>query len=572
MTAFTQAQRTATALTLLSSVLLSACSESGTVTTLDANPSITIGLPQVLQDSPAIDKSKLHPTIQLSNGASVSMQQGAGDSWTGTINVATGNQYTATVTWVENVNEVDVPLAQLTQQLQVAADGSVVRSAETEYSTDIDSDADGLTNLEERENGTNPFEPEADMAANDDADTARADGSNNVAALTGTQDETDPVPSTNTGEGGNDNANPDNDDTGNTTDSEDGGAPGNDSNNGVSNTADNTQPDDTDTGIDVDSNSNGSSDQAASGINGSDNGSVPDQGSDGAVEPVDDVVSDPVVSEPTVEETSTSEDELPVQAEPDPVVEPAIVEAVTIMADLVVPRIAASAAPTINGKGLELLGINGELVGEWAAAVQTDNSGAPLYINNLLRANNADESDGSPYRRWAAMHDGINLYILVLADDDGNRHRDSGASLDQDDSLELFLDGDNSKSQSYDANDFSRLFPLQLAGVDKQTTSTGDVAGSNSSTAALSINFATGPGIGPDGIRRRRYEMDVYEIQINLASAGIDVDKPFGFELQINDDDNGGSRNSRWAWKQASDTAPELVHQNPSLMGTLVLE
>jgi hypothetical protein len=251
------------------------------------------------------------------------------------------------------------------------------------------------------------------------------------------------------------------------------------------------------------------------------------------------------------------------------------------MADVIVPRVAEGSVPIIDGLGVTI-DASDAITGEWTAAVQSDSSGAPLMIDNLIididadgdGDGDADGDDGSPYRRWAAMHDGTYLYVVVIVDDDGARYRDSDNQLTDDDSLELFLDGDNSKTDSYDANDFHRIIPVQLAGRDKQSASSGDVAGPNSTYSPLLVDFATGPGVGPSGIRRPRYERDVYELRIHLGSAGIDIDKPFGFDVQINDDDDGNERDSKWAWKLTSSDSQANADtvSNPSLMGTLVLE
>lgn len=146
-----------TSSTIALSLLLSACSSEGTVTTLDARPSVTIGLPQVLLNAANVVRDNISPTILLSNGASVTMQKGAGDAWSGTINVAPAAQYTASVTWAETFEGQELSLANLQQTLEVAADGTVVITATSEYSTDIDTDGDGTSNLAERENGTDPF-------------------------------------------------------------------------------------------------------------------------------------------------------------------------------------------------------------------------------------------------------------------------------------------------------------------------------------------------------------------------------------------------------------------------------
>jgi len=244
-----------------------------------------------------------------------------------------------------------------------------------------------------------------------------------------------------------------------------------------------------------------------------------------------------------------------------------------VTADVVIPRVAVSAVPDIDGANVTL-DASGKLSGEWAAAIQSDNSGADLYINNLIIDVDAEKPDGSAFRRWAAMHDGTFLYVVVIVDDNGDRQRDSGSDINQDDSLELFIDGDNSKRTRYGSDDFHRIFPVQLAGADKQSATTGDIPGPDSSTAPLTVTFATGPGIGPRGIRRPQFERDVYELRINLASAGISTDAAFGLELQVNDDDGGGDRDSKWAWhlSSANTADTDATVSNPSLMGTAVLE
>lgn len=441
--------------TVLIGTVLSACSDTGSVTTLEARPSVSIGLPQVLLDSAMVNQSLIRPNVVLSNGATVSMQRGNDNTWSGTINVAPASQYIATVTWFENINGRELPLARLEQSLEVGADGSVVSSEASGYSTDIDNDSGGKTNLEERENGTDPFQ-----SPNDDDPAANLpnDGSNENPVTPGVQDPT-PVP--------------------------------------------NPTPGPT---------------------------------------PVPNPTPDP---------------------EPSPL---------PVAADVVIPRVAASAVPVIDGSNV-IFDSAGNFSGEWAEAIQTDNSGAILYIDNLIIDTDAEAADGSAFRRWAALHDGTYLYVVVSVDDNGNRHRDS-ADLAQDDSLELFIDADNSKSSMYGADDFHRLFPVQLAGADKQSATSGDVAGPNSTSAPLDVTFATGPGIGPRGIRRRPFEQDVYELRIELASAGINVDAAFGFELQVNDDDGGDDRESKWAWYLPSRTTIDVdgTVSNPSLMGTLVLE
>lgn len=250
-------------------------------------------------------------------------------------------------------------------------------------------------------------------------------------------------------------------------------------------------------------------------------------------------------------------------------------ESLPVTVDVVIPRISQSDAPQIDGFGVTL-GDNSRFTGEWAQAIQSDDSGAMLKIDNLMVDTNAETLSDVPHRRWAAMHDGEFLYVVVIVDDDGQRERDSGDDLYDDDSLELYLDGDNSKSSEFGGDDFHRLFPLREAGAgaSKVGVTSGDAPGINSTSIPVSIDFATGPGIGPDGVRRANFEQDVYELRILLESAGISSDAPFGFELQVNDDDDGQERDSKWGWKHPARTDVDVdnTYLDPSFMGTLKLD
>ncbi len=248
----------------------------------------------------------------------------------------------------------------------------------------------------------------------------------------------------------------------------------------------------------------------------------------------------------------------------------------TTVATVIIPRIEHSEAPEIDGDGVELDSAN-RLSGEWAAAVQFDTNNEPLLIDRLMIDINADAEDGAPLRRWAAMHDGIYLYLLVLSDDTGARHGDSLAVY-EDDALELFIDADNSKLDVWgDADDFHYMIPLLEFNTNKANTdSEGRIlAGPNSSEVDLAIEFHTGPGKGPDGIRIAKWEQDVYELAIPLAEAGIQTAQAFGLELQLDDDDNGDGRDSKWGWHHPSrqnNTDTDTTYMNPSVMGTVILE
>ena len=220
---------------------------------------------------------------------------------------------------------------------------------------------------------------------------------------------------------------------------------------------------------------------------------------------------------------------------------------------------------------------NGLFTGEWAAAAYLGTSGTPLRISNLMIDNGTDEPDEddvAEYRKWAAMHDGRYRYIVVTVEDGGARFRDSDTFVWQDDSLEIYIDGNNSKLTSYDGvDDFQFTFPVRGTGGSKQAVSSGETLGQFNPPTA-DIDFATGPGVGPRGLRRPNFEQDVYEIRIELDSVGIAVNQPFGLELQINDDDDGELRDGKWGWHHPPrvDVDVDETFLNPSIMGTARLD
>jgi len=403
-----------------------------------------VGLPELLERTlreGVLIISDLRPLVSVSRGNSVTpvpMQEADNNSWTGSFDADSTGVYKVNVTWVEDYLGQALNLTSRSFDVAIGADGSIVPSGETGWSIDFDFDRDGPSNLQERQDGTNPRRDESERA----------------------------VPTTMI-------------DTGNINDNS---------------------------------------------------------------------------------ETSIISDSLPASS------------------DVIVPRISVTDAPTIDGMNVTTDSQN-QLTGEWAQAVQGDTSGAPLIIENLLINNDAESVGKGPYRRWAAMHDGRYLYVVVLVDDNGQRYRDSGTVLFDDDSLELYLDADYSHSTTVDKNYFHRQFPLRAPGgngnaASKIGVTSGDLRGPESSTAPLQIDFATGPGRGPDGLRRANFEQDVYELRISLEAAGISTDSPFGFELHINDDDDGQTRDSRWGWRQSATSNNDIddgLLARP-IMGTLMLE
>ena len=213
--------------------------------------------------------------------------------------------------------------------------------------------------------------------------------------------------------------------------------------------------------------------------------------------------------------------------------------------ELLVPFVAKR--PDIDGK---------VATNEWRSAAVAGTSNFETSLNdvdNLLLANVPDYIDGSGYSRWKAMHDGTNLYIHIRSSGDTHVLFLDSEQPWHDDSFEIFIDGDNSKGEVYDGvNDFQVSLSAD--------SSTFDPIISGMSAPGLGIFYRSVNG---------QYVHPTLEIAINMESAGIEIGKPFGFDVHINEDDNGGDRDAKWGWFEK--TGFDRSWFNPSVLGTLLL-
>ena len=152
--------------------------------------------------------------------------------------------------------------------------------------------------------------------------------------------------------------------------------------------------------------------------------------------------------------------------------------------------------------------------------------------------------------RWRANWDDKYLYIWVGIVDD-KFVADSKKQYWADDSIEIYIDADASRSDQYDGfNDYHLSFrmgsPIQ--------------AGSKTPKEDISaIRYAMRPN--PAG-----YQLD---IAIPWTTLRV-IPKPehtLGFDIQVNDDDNGYSRDAKISWNAETDSA----WKSPKVFGELVL-
>jgi len=148
------------------------------------------------------------------------------------------------------------------------------------------------------------------------------------------------------------------------------------------------------------------------------------------------------------------------------------------------------------------------------------------------------------------LYDSQRLYVLVEIIDNSGQN-DSSDTWWEDDSIEIYIDGDHSRGSRYDGvNDFQFGFRWH-----DDTIHTGS-------------NSAAAPG-GIQAAHIDTHDGDRLEVAFPLAGLGISaVDGyQFGLEVHRNDDDDGGVRDRKLTWHGTVDDAWE----NPSGFGTAQL-
>jgi len=204
---------------------------------------------------------------------------------------------------------------------------------------------------------------------------------------------------------------------------------------------------------------------------------------------------------------------------------------------------------------------------EWSDAGLTDNKGNYLNINHLMIDNTGLFQDGtastdweiiSDSSFWRAKHDGTNLYVLIAVEREPffELNNDS-TDIWHDDTVELYFDIGNDKQSAYGNDDFQRIFSYAH-------NASNNILDGFYSAGGMQSYYRSSQAMEMMGQTR-----SIYEIEVNLASIGLNIEERFGLDVQINDDNDGGDRDAKWAW-----SAPAFQDEswkNPSLFGTAVL-
>jgi len=169
-------------------------------------------------------------------------------------------------------------------------------------------------------------------------------------------------------------------------------------------------------------------------------------------------------------------------------------------------------------------------------------------IGNVIYLPPSNDEDLSA--SYKAMWDEKNLYLLVDVTDDSLKN-DSGSDVWYlDDCVEVFIDADNSKSDSYDDNDAQYHFDWDKNSPAMDRFEHGKLYGIEFAMVTTENGYRT-------------------EIKFPWSTLGVEpsAGKKIGLDVHVNDDDDGGDRDSKLTWRGKDDNAWET----PSVFGTAEL-
>lgn len=176
------------------------------------------------------------------------------------------------------------------------------------------------------------------------------------------------------------------------------------------------------------------------------------------------------------------------------------------------------------------------------------------------------DEDGS--YEFACVADKDFLYVgMKVYDDDKVVDEDTGASVYEDDCMEIYIDGGNEKLKGdHDLNDTQIMIGRENVG-NKDCPDNPKLAGNHWKAG----NYLKGADTGTEAFAvdtnygwalEAAVPLDTFEIV--LANGTV-----IGFNVQLNDDDDGGTRDHKLSWSEKEREGAEASYQDASVFGEL---
>ncbi len=202
--------------------------------------------------------------------------------------------------------------------------------------------------------------------------------------------------------------------------------------------------------------------------------------------------------------------------------------------------------------------IDGELDGVWHNVGET----RCLITDMINTASAPPESWYDLFGTFKTMYDANNFYIFVEVQDSVIDYEFSNW---QGDGVEIYFDGDNSKGSSYDGVNDNQIRitvdDVELTDIDSSLPVDG--AAFKVLLTDLGYNIEASFPLEVLQIYPSEDPEPVFDANGVEISSGIAPNNIIGFEVQINDNDSGGGRETIMRWHSDDNNS----WQNPSLFG-----
>jgi hypothetical protein len=169
--------------------------------------------------------------------------------------------------------------------------------------------------------------------------------------------------------------------------------------------------------------------------------------------------------------------------------------------------------------------------------------------------------------KFATAADEEYLYVAAKITDDKVRSGENlGCDVWNDDSIEVYIDGGNEKGNTYDVNDAQITIGADVIDVEPDVKVLAGLLGG-------CVGITQGPQTETIATGEETADGWNVEIAIPLENAGWKI-KPadgarIGFNIQYNDDDNGGDRDFKLIWSAEEVKLGEDSWENPSRFAEL---
>lgn len=177
----------------------------------------------------------------------------------------------------------------------------------------------------------------------------------------------------------------------------------------------------------------------------------------------------------------------------------------------------------------------------------------------------SSDKDGS--LKFAVVADKSYIYVGAdITDDKVQRNEDKTCNVWKDDSIEVYIDAGNEKANAYDVNDAQITVGADFIGVEPdEGVAAGLLGGCVGITQGPATKTVASATETPNGWS--------VEIGVPMKNGGWDIKikngLKIGFNIQYNDDDDGGDRDSKLIWCAKEVKQGEGSWNNPQLFAEL---